>query len=91
MRMYLLIRRISEYTASHILLGVFRTHEQAEAKATYAARYAIEPASDPRRDQAYREAGLSSRDLIVQEISGACVGRGGCGQQLFRGIWSGVA
>jgi hypothetical protein len=67
--MHLLIRRISEYTAAHVLLGVFPTAQAAEAaKAEYARRCATDPTSDPWREQAYKEAGLSERDLVVQEL-----------------------
>src|SRR5262245_56173723 len=72
--MYLLIRRISEYTAAHVLLGVFSTAQEAEAaKVAYARRYAADPLGDPWREQAYKEPGLSEHDLVVQEVPGpAC-------------------
>jgi hypothetical protein len=67
--MHLLIRHLSEYTATHVLLGVFPTFERAEeARANYLARYSDDPMSDPWREQAYQETGLRESDLVIQQI-----------------------
>jgi hypothetical protein len=70
--MYLLIRHISEYTAAHVLLGVFGTAEEIErARGAYTAKYTADPTSDPWRDQAYKQPGLASKDLVVKELMGS--------------------
>ena len=67
--MFLLIRRISAYTGPDVLLGVFTDRQQAEVvQNDYRARYIADPASDPWREQAYREGGLTADDLIVETL-----------------------
>ncbi|PCC72115.1 hypothetical protein SAMN02745121_01324 [Nannocystis exedens] len=68
---FLLVRRISAYTAAHVLLGVFSTASLADAaRAAYLERYAADPASDPWREQAYKDDGLVEDDLVVTCLSG---------------------
>jgi hypothetical protein len=70
--MYLLIRNISEYTAAHVLLGVFGTAEELErARGEYTAKYTADPTSDPWRNQAYKDPGLASKDWVVEEVVGS--------------------
>ena len=50
--MFMLMRRISAYTSSDLLLGVFATPDEAEAaKAVYARVRKADPEADPRKDQ----------------------------------------
>jgi hypothetical protein len=72
--MHLLIRRISPYTGPDLLLGAFSTaYEAAAAKSEYTKKYASDPNADPWRDQAYKQQGLSERDLIIREVPSAVI------------------
>jgi len=64
--MFLLIRKISEYTHHDIILGIFNTKEKADlAKSFYIKRCNY---YDKWREQAYREVNLDI-DILVQDVS----------------------
>ncbi|MFN9721253.1 MAG: hypothetical protein ACK58L_21355 [Planctomycetota bacterium] len=67
--MYLLIRKISSYTGSDLLLGVFVRQQAAEgARIEYSKRYSRDPQTDPWYDQGYKSPGLSAEDLLMLEF-----------------------
>lgn len=69
--MFLLVRQISPYTGADVLLGVFTSAERAEScRAAYLERRASGQESDPWRDQAYRDRGLTSSDVLVRPMAG---------------------
>jgi len=64
--MYILRRKISEYTDRHQLLGVFRTQVNAEeAKQVYCRQLQSGEISDPWEKQAYHKVDLE-KDLVVE-------------------------
>jgi len=61
--MHLLMRRLSEYTANHLLLGVFRTLEGAERARHEYLNSVVHGTSDPWAKQAYHE--VSDGDVAI--------------------------
>jgi len=68
---FVLVRRISAYTAPDVLLGVFATRDDAEtAKDRYATVREADPAADPWKDQGYKPDLTVRRDLAVEAMPG---------------------
>ncbi|WP_020475806.1 hypothetical protein [Zavarzinella formosa] len=69
--MYLLMRRISAYTSPDVLLGVFRTPDEAEAaKVSYIIARGADPESDPWKNQGHKDAVPLEQDLEVEQLPG---------------------
>lgn len=75
--MFLLIRKISEYTGTDITLGVFCEIQGAEAAAQkYRDKYLTNPELDPWHEQAHVDEHLSPVHLVVEELEGEQVASG---------------
>src|SRR5262245_46582312 len=61
--MHVLIRKLSEYTANHLLLSVFRTVEEAEQGRCEYLQTVLHSPSDPWARQAYHD--VSDNDVAV--------------------------
>jgi hypothetical protein len=68
---FVLMREISAYTGSDVLLGVFATHAEARGATSYYARVReANPAADPWKNQAIKPNVVVSEDLAVKRLRG---------------------
>ncbi len=67
----MLMRRISAYTHPDVLLGVFGSHDEAEAaKVHYARIRDADPGTDPWKVQGYKPQMVVSQDLEIEKLPG---------------------
>jgi len=69
MKLFLLKRYVSEYTAHDILLGCFTTRGKAQyARQEYMSQYKLGKKQDPWKNQAFHEVDLSRDVMIVDNL-----------------------
>jgi hypothetical protein len=68
--MFLLMRKISPYNSSDVLLGVFTTFGDTEAAKAYYFRIRESDPSDPWKEQTYKADGLVIQDLEIKQLPG---------------------